>query len=214
MAINVDPVTLTGSAIYTTPYGTYSAASTVGSELAKIDQVAASGLRGGNNSLSYRVAEIERHFHNWERWIGSASSLFSADDVAGLSITSSSVPFVIDAGNDTWGNWLLISGSTDTPLITGMTKYDLHKIMFVDVERDNSTHFIQFAFGASTAALISSGSYTEIVYKPQATNTEEIPYPFITRRQNAGTKCWARVRAVGADTGTVSFFVGIHEYEG
>jgi len=37
-----------------------------------IDDAAVKGLLGTNNSLAYKVHEIEKHFHNWERWFGVA----------------------------------------------------------------------------------------------------------------------------------------------
>ena len=39
----------------------------------KIDAVATSGLAGVSNSLAYRVHEIEKHFHNYERWFGKSA---------------------------------------------------------------------------------------------------------------------------------------------
>ena len=36
----------------------------------KIDNQATLGLLGTNNSLAYRVHEIEKHFHSPERWLG------------------------------------------------------------------------------------------------------------------------------------------------
>lgn len=38
----------------------------------KIDDVAADGLAGVENSVGYQVHEIERHFHNYEKWLGDA----------------------------------------------------------------------------------------------------------------------------------------------
>ena len=181
--------------------------------LAKIDALATNGLSGTNNSLAYRIGEVERHFHGWERWFGLAGTP-DAEVKRADAIGTTVAPFVIDAGNATWGNWLQILGSSDTPASVGSAKFDLHKIMIVDVERDNSIHFLQIAAGTSGAAALTAGTYTEFVFKPQAVNTEETPFELMMRRQNAGTKVWARVLAVGADTGTVSFFVGLHEYEG
>ena len=39
----------------------------------KIDNLAADGLLGVEDSLAYKIAEVEKHFHNWERWIGLAA---------------------------------------------------------------------------------------------------------------------------------------------
>ena len=39
----------------------------------KIDAEAVNGLMGTVDSLSYKVHEIEKHLHNWERWLGLAA---------------------------------------------------------------------------------------------------------------------------------------------
>ena len=48
-------------------------------ETAKIDSLATNGLNGVNNSLAYRVHEIENHFHSVERWVGISADQ-SGDD--------------------------------------------------------------------------------------------------------------------------------------
>jgi len=40
----------------------------IDAETDKIDSAATLGLEGTSNSLAYRVMELERHFHNVERW--------------------------------------------------------------------------------------------------------------------------------------------------
>ena len=40
-------------------------------DIQKIDDLATNGLSGISNSLSYRVHEIEKHFHSEEHWYGS-----------------------------------------------------------------------------------------------------------------------------------------------
>ncbi|GAG06645.1 unnamed protein product, partial [marine sediment metagenome] len=63
----------------------------------KIDNLASLGLAGVSNSLTYRVHEIERHFHNNEYWYGAAAvsngEIHVADEV-GPSIS----PFALLAG--------------------------------------------------------------------------------------------------------------------
>lgn len=177
-------------------------------EISKIDSLATDGLSGVNNSLSYRIAEVERHFHSYERWYGLAGTP-AAETHRMDAIAPGIAAFQIDGGNATWGSWLQIVGSEDTAL-----KFDLHRLMITDVERDAAIHFIQVACGATGDGAITAGTYTEFVYKPQATNTEETPIDIQMRRQAAGTKIWARVVAIGQNTGTVDFYIGLHYYEG
>lgn len=178
-----------------------------GDDIAKIDSLASNGLTGVNNSLAYRVGEIERHFHSHEKWYGVAgtpSATHKADRVA-----KDIAAFRIDGGDDAFGSWVQLLGSADTT-----EKYDLHRLMVTAVERANSVHFIQIAFGADANAAVTAGTFTEVVYKPAAVTAEEAPLEIQMRRQAAGTLAWARALAYDQNTGTVDFYFGIHNYEG
>jgi hypothetical protein len=182
-------------------------------ELNKIDNATTDGLAGVNNSVAYRIAEVERHLHSHESWFGLAlvpnGEIHVADRIgAGIN------PFVIDAGNSNWGDWVQILGSSDTPARGTNTNYDLHRILVVAAERTTNTYFIQIAFGTSGAAGLAAGTYTEFPYYSPASVSRSAPTDFQTRRQTAGTKAWARCLAVGQNTGTLSFYPGLHEYEG
>jgi hypothetical protein len=173
----------------------------------KLDDVATLGLAGTNNSLAYRVAEIERHLHSYERWYGVAgtpSATHKADQVA-KDIAS----FQIDAGNDAYGSWVQLLGSADTAY-----KYDLHKLFITAVETAATVHFVQIAFGAAGDDAVTAGNYTEFVYRSGAAVAREAPVTFQTRRQAAGTLAWARCLAYDVNTSTLNFYFGLHLYEG
>ena len=51
-------------------------------DLQKVDSAATDGLAGVNNSLAYRVHEIERHVHSYERWFELAAAPDPTDHVA------------------------------------------------------------------------------------------------------------------------------------
>lgn len=179
-----------------------------------IDGAATGGLLGVEDSLSYRVNEIERHNHHWERWVGLASSPSGETHVAdSISAATAPEPFQIDAGNNDWGAWVQLLGSDDTPVIAGSVKYDFHRIAVVDIEHAYH-YFFQVAFGTSAAAALTAGTYSEMVYEPDAANTGEAPIDVQTRRQDAGTKAWMRCKCPGQNTAAIDFFVGLHEYEG
>lgn len=182
-------------------------------QLAKIDDAETDGLDGTYDSLAYRIAEVERHLHSNERWFGLAGTpngeVHRADPM-GTTVT----PFQADAGNNTWGNWLQILGSSDTPIDAGKAYYDLHRLMIVAVERANSTHLIQLAYGTSGADALTAGTYTEFVYKPAGVTADEYPLVVQMRRAAAGTKGWLRLFVPGQNTGTFDFWIGLHEYEG
>jgi len=183
-------------------------------EAEKIDNAAATGLLGTEDSLSYAIVEIERHLHNREKWFGAIvapeNELLIADRMAG------GVPaFTLAAGNDDFGSWVQILGSSDTPVIAGSVKFDAHRFM---ITATNSTkpYIIQIAAGESAglAALIATEMFTEIPYIAASNNNDSGISDIMTRRVPVGTKVWARACCIGGNGTTISFYFGIHEYEG
>jgi len=187
----------------------------ISDETEKIDSLATSGLSGTSNSLAYRVHETERHFHSYERWFGLATVPNGEIHVAdSINDGTAVAPFVPDAGNDAWGSWTQILGSSDTPAISGSTHYDLHRIMVVAVENANNVHFVQVAFGDSGAAALSAGDYTEFVFQPQSVQGQQTILAMQGRRETAGVKAWIRLLVRGQNTSDMSIYFGLHEYEG
>ena len=186
---------------------------TLQSETDKIDGAAADGLLGTADSLAYLAGKIERHQHSYERWFGVAGTPAPETHVADRIGTTSS-PFQADAGNDTWGDWLQVLGSADTPATPAMAVYDPHRIMVVALENANAIHFVQLALGASGGAALTAGTYSELVFKPLSVQGQETILMIQTRGVDVGTKAWIRVWVVGKNTSTMEFFIGIHEYEG
>lgn len=182
---------------------------TLRKNLLKFDDLAVDGIDTAVvDSLAYRVAEIEKHLHNWERWYGLAGTP-AAETHRADAIAAGIAAFQMDAGNNAYGDWLQIIGSSDTAKI-----FDLHRLMIIAVERNATTHFIQVAVGATGAAALTAGTYTEIVYHPAAVTAEAIPLDIMMRRAAAGSKVWARVLASGQNTGTMDFYLGLHYYDG
>lgn len=168
------------------------------------DNVVSSGLDGVYDSLGYRVAEIERHLHSYERWFGS-------DGAIGGSQTSLT-PFRLDSGNNVWGAWVPILDANDTPAIAGSVYYDPHRIMVSATER-TTPYRIQLAFGADAAAAVLAGNYTGFMYVSGSNLVDSGPIDVHSIRQVVGTPIWARCWTT-TDTGTFDFFLGVHEYEG
>lgn len=182
------------------------------SELNKIDRAASLGLAGTADSLGYRIGEIERHFHHWERWLGKAVTPSGETHVAdklGVGVLA----FQIDAGNNDWGAWTQILGSADTPVIAGSVKFDFHRLMITATER-SAYSFIQFAFGDVAATAFAAGNYSSIIFAPAGVVGEQAPLDIQTRRIASGTKVWARTLCPGQNTATIDFYFGVHEYEG
>ena len=146
---------------------------------------------------------LDEHFHTVTRWRGAkagANETNALDDVL--------TPFQIDSGNKVWGTALCIVGSGDTPIDTGMTYYHSNKIQVVNRERA-SVYKLKYAWGTSYAAGVSAGNCTEQMIFP----SDEPPVVIIDiPRLAAGTKLFVAAW-VSANTGTIDFFIGIHEYQ-
>ncbi len=186
------------------------------SEILKIDKLATLGLNGVSNSLAYRVHEIEKHFHSREVWLGEHSSRNAEVDCGERDVIT---PFQVDAGNDVYGTTpLCIIGTGDVPISAGYVKLDLHRMVVVDVEAqaDLDIHKVQLIWGSGTVAdAISADQISDIPpFVPErgaAFTVMEIMMPRIT----IGTdKVWIRHWVNGTNTGTMDFFIGIHEYVG
>lgn len=180
----------------------------------KIDNAAADGLLGIPGSLAYRIAEIERHLHNTEKWFGAAvtpvGETHTADRMNGVV-----QPFVLTAGNSDFGAWVQIIGSDDTPVTPGMVKFDSHRIIVTDT---NSTEpfIIQVVSGESAdiAVKIAAEQYSEAPYVSATNNNDSGVEDILVRRTSVGEKVWARCACKDSSGSLLSFYYGIHEYEG
>ena len=170
------------------------------------------GLDGKHDSFQYRIAEIERHLHSFERWMGAAAIPSGETHVAD---TDSMTAFQVDAGNDDWGAWVQIMGSSDSPIFPGMAYMDLHRLLIDDVETDVTLTRMQFCGGESAdlAANLVAGNYTEVIFKPLKGGNHG-PIEVQRKRAPSGIKGWCRAWVNGINTSTVDFFIGLHEYEG
>lgn len=142
---------------------------------------------------------LDEHWHNVDRRFGAKDG---ADETNAMDTTLTS--FQIDSGNDTWGTALCIVGSEDTPIDTGMTHFHLGDLFVPECER-STPYLFRIAWGDSYAAAISAGHYSELIVA-----NDIFRYPVRFPRLDIGTKifacCW-----VDNNTGTVDFFIGIHE---
>ena len=183
-----------------------------GSPITIIDGVTTLGLNGVDNSLAYRVHEIERHLHSYERWFELAGTPSGETHRADATGTGAGV-FQIDAGDDAYGSWLQILGSSDTPAVTGSEKFDLHRILITATER-SVVYVVQIAYGATAAGALTAGDYTESVFAPSSNLVDSGPIDIQSWRVAAATKAWARCICPGQNTATLDFMIGLHEYEG
>lgn len=160
------------------------------------------------DTILAEAVEIETHLHSNSDWLGLAAvpdAELHRADVNSLS------PFVLDSGNNDFGTAICVLGSDDTPVRAGNTFFDFHKILVTATERANEPHIIRWAWGASEAAGLSAGDYSSEMFYPTA-QVRTAPIAIQSTRIPAGAKLWVNVKCAN-NTGTVSLFVGLHEYE-
>ena len=168
-------------------------------------QVDTAALLVDTASIEALSEEIEVHNHGYERWLG-AKAVPTATSFADETETA----FQIDSGNTVFGDWVQILGSDDTPIDAGKTYYDLHRLLITAAER-TTPYRVQIGFGESGAAALSAGTYIVFMFAKNTGVPQPSPVVIQGDRQAAGTLCWARCRT-NADTGTLNFTVGLHEY--
>ena len=180
-------------------------------DIRKIDSAPALGLTGAVDSVAYRAAEIDRHSHHYTRVFGLAAAPAGETHRAD-EITTDPEPFEIDAGNDTWGAWVQVFGTTDTP--SGWIYFDPAEINIVSAETANVVYLIQMAAGVSGAAGLSAGTYSDRVFTPQSANGRPAALLFGLRRRPAGTALWMRTLCRGTNTSKLGIYLDMHGYEG
>ena len=147
---------------------------------------------------------------------GSATGTVTGADIADdvhKADDEKMIPFQADAGNDTWGSWLQVMGTDDTPVTSGKVKIDIHRLVISDVEAsaDKTIHRLQIAWGDSGAAAFTAGDYTCTMFSPEKGGRQD-PIDIQISRIAVGTKLWVRHWADGINTSTLDFYFGIHEY--
>ena len=182
-------------------------------ETDKIDSAAIDGLLGTENSLGYIVQLIDKHIHNVDRWLGEHSSRSLEDDCGEIDTMT---VFQTDAGNDGYGAAVCVIGRNDVPIVSGGVMYGAHHLAVVDVEStaDLKIHKVQVVYGNGTfAAALAAGQYTDappfVPLRGAAFTYVDIN---IIRLLSGSDKVWVRHWVDGVDTGTMNFFMGLHEY--
>jgi hypothetical protein len=166
------------------------------------------------------VKVVEINDHTSARWMGAAvaasGTTHTADQTSAGAAGAEAAAFSLDAGNDDWGAWVQIIGSSDTPVDSGNLFYAMHRILITATERPSVLYMIQMSFSAAAPGDDPSGTtYTEFQFiSPGASPLAiGVQVPVKSPRVAVGTNLWARARVPNADTGTVGFYIGLHEYD-
>ena len=166
------------------------------------------------------VQEIEGHIHAGERWFGLAASVSGethlADRIGAGAATAECAVVVIDAGNDDWGTWTQILGSSDTPVHTGAKHYSFRQVHITDTETRAQRYMFQVAFQEDAPADDPGDTdvYTEHEFTSSGIAALETIPPVTIQSPHAasGTKAWMRSRAPNVNTSTMSFYFSLREH--
>lgn len=181
-----------------------------------IDSVSTLGMAGTNNSLAYRVHEIEKHFHSAERRLGKLTPQTATDWAEEDNFT----PFVAISGSAVYGadanDEALIIGTADGPYVSGMVKFDFHKLFIANLSTDD-VFAVRIIWGTGTMGdAITAGQFSHSIVQnnPSGNKAGGAPIEVMMPRKTWGTdKIWVQVKCA-TDDATMSFYVLVHEYVG
>ncbi len=174
----------------------------------KIDGYTTLGLAGTNNSLAYRVHEIEKHFHSMERWYGT-------DGDGTGSVANNMTEWQLTAGTSSaFGTEVQLLAADDvnaTDFNITPVKFDMHRVFVTASSINDKNYIIQFWAGTGTFG--EASLLTEVPYRTGSNVAEVAPIEVQMPRLAVNSKVWARVKCE-TNAGTLDFIVGIHAYQG
>jgi len=160
------------------------------------------------------VVELANHHHNYEKWFGAAAVAAGETHIADRMDGAIATFQLVAGNNDFNATWLQVLGSSDTPVVSGKTKFDLHRILVTDT---NSTDpfIIQIVTGESAdiAAKLLAEDFNEFPYVSATNNNDSGISELIGKLINSGEKMWMRCANVGGNGTLIDFYIGIHEYD-
>ena len=167
----------------------------------------------GTSGLFQEILEVEKHIHNCERWFG----LAAAPSGTNFGDQATLLPYVAISGAGVFGadgnDEAKCIGTDDTPAQTGMTRYDFHRILVVDVE-NAAPWVLSVIHGSGTMAdAESAGQYTDVMIQFAAGPLDVgAPVNILMPRLVCGVdKVWIRAKTA-TNNDEIDLFVGIHEY--
>ena len=175
----------------------------------KIDDAAVDGLLGVNNSLAYKVHEIEKHFHGLERWYGA-----DGDNTGSIANNHTSWQLTADGSDNTYGTEVLMLAANDVKAAdfdVTPVKFDLHEIEVTAVDTVDKIYYIQIwsgtgIFGAATLRV-------EFPVDKESVKSEPVPVTVMCPRIAVAENVWGRCKC--ADGGAkIDILLGIHAYAG
>ncbi len=111
------------------------------------------GLLGDNNSLAYRVHEIEKHIHGVQYAYGWNHATYAT----GTDIERHSTnPLELTAGDAAWGTELQIHGGSVLPGV----KFDFNKLVIIEVGTANRPFVVQLYCGTQATGVACTFDFT------------------------------------------------------
>ncbi len=159
------------------------------------------------------------HHHSRECWLGKRATQVG---VSAWGTLDSLSDFAVISGDDDYGtdtnDEALVIGTTDTPIASGKTKFDLHRIYLDDLSADTDYKFRIYFVGAGTSDVLSDAigdsDFTEFIAGNIVTGSKagggpiQIQMPLLDVGSKVYVRCWC-----ATDNATAKFLVGIHEYD-
>ena len=174
------------------------ALTSISDETDKVDGAATDGLLGVSNSLSYRVEEVEKHFHSAEHWYGK-------DPGDTFLLEGGLTPWVLIAGaGEAYGAWVQLSNGDEVV----NPKYDPGSLLVVATSTPNATYLIQLGTGAGGAQVVKT-TMPMVAVSTARFASIDFPCPRIANTDNL----WARCKAT-TNGATISILLGLHSYVG
>jgi len=156
------------------------------------------------NGLDEHMRELEvidNHLHNREIWFGNGA------------VEDSQVVYTIISGNGAYGSAVELLGASDTPVIAGMLKFDLHRV-FIRSYSNNNPFYMRLIWGQGTVGDAETAKqYTTFPLQvPSAGNRQGQAVPTLMKRRLAGLDTvWAKLKS-GTNLASVELLFGVHEY--
>ena len=170
-------------------------------ETNKIDSAAVDGLLGVNNSLAYKVHELEKHFHNSEQWYGNAAGNFSRTALDYFRLTAGT--------SEAYGSEIQVHDGTVIESGSTTKKFDLHRLFIVALSANNATYKVQIYGGLTTFG--ESTLLTEILHRTATAAGDIAPLEIMAPRVTCNNKVWARVKSQ-TNGATIDMLFGLHTY--
>ena len=164
-----------------------------------------------HDSVGESVISHDKHFHTKERWLG-MKAVQTATDWADDTLN----PFIAKSGNDTWGvgagDEAQVLGTADTPIIADKEEFDIHSVMVTSTS-SATVYKCRFIWGTGTMAdAITAEQFSEWTYIREASNGRGTMIDVRMPRLPADTQIWCQAWNA-TDDATISFLVGVHEYD-